>query len=49
MDADKTFTEKARQELPKNAIEQFLEATTHETAVVQPLTSHHLNHPNKTN
>ena len=29
--------------------EQFLEATLHKTAAIQPLTSHLTNHPSKTN
>ena len=43
MDADKMYWEKAKQELHKNAmsyIKQILEATSHETTVVQPLTAH---------
>ena len=39
MDADKTYWEKARQEVHKNAmsyIEQILEATSLETTVVWP-------------
>ena len=43
MDADKAYKEKARRDLLKNAtsyIEQILEATSHETAAVQPLTSY---------
>ena len=42
IDADKTYWEKARQELHKNAtsyIELILEATPHETATVRSLTS----------
>ena len=37
MDADKAYSEKAKQELPKNAtsyIEQIMEATSHKTATV---------------
>ena len=47
MDADKTYREKARRELHKNATsytEQTLEVTSHETPAVWPL----LNNPNKT-
>ena len=43
MDADKTYREKAKQELHKNAtsyIEHFLEVTPDETTAVRPLTSH---------
>ena len=43
MDADKTHREKARSEQRKNLtsyIEQILGAASHETAAVQPLTSH---------
>ena len=50
VDTDKTLKEKARQGLCKNATgyaEQILEATPHETAAVQPLTSYLWNHPNK--
>ena len=42
MDADKTHREKTRWELQENAtsyIEQILEATSHETRTVWPLTS----------
>ena len=42
MDADKTYTEKAKRKLPKNAasyIEQILEATSHTTIAVRPSTS----------
>ena len=44
MDVDKILSEKAKWELYKNAtiyIEQILEATSHETTAVQPLTSYH--------
>ena len=43
MDVDKTYREKARQELHKNAmsyIEQILEATPHDTLAVWLLASH---------
>ena len=43
MDADKTYREKARLELHKNATsytEQILEATPHKTATVLSLTSY---------
>ena len=43
MDTDKTYREKATQELQKNAmsyIKQILEATAHETIVVKTLTSY---------
>ena len=43
MEADKTYREKARQELHKNAtsyIEQILEATSQKTAAVRPLTTY---------
>ena len=43
MDADKTYREKAGQQLHKNAtsyIEQVLEATCHKTATIRPPTSH---------
>ena len=43
MDADKTYWEKARYELYKNAtsyFQQIQEETPHETKVVWPLTSH---------
>ena len=43
MNTDKAYREKARQKLHKNVtsyIEQILEATSHETATVRPLTSH---------
>ena len=43
MEAYKTFLEKAKWELYKNAmsyIEQILEATPHETTVLWPFTSH---------
>ena len=43
MDANKTYWEKARWELHKNALsylEQIQEATSHETSAVRPLTSH---------
>ena len=43
MDADKSYTEKAKQELQKNAtsyIEQILEVTSHKTAAVRPPISH---------
>ena len=52
MDADKAYREKGRRELHQNAtwdIEQILEATSHETAVLRPPTSYLENHPNKTN
>ena len=45
MDADKTYSEKARRELPKEVtsyVEQILEPTPHETAAVQPLILPHL-------
>ena len=50
MDANKTYTEKARWELHKNAtchIEQILETTLNKTAVVWPHTSHFTNYPHK--
>ena len=43
IDTDKTYRVKAEQELHKNAtsyIEQILEATTHETTAVRPLTTY---------
>ena len=43
MDADKTYREKGRQELQKNAtsyIEQILEVTFHETTAVWPFTAY---------
>ena len=43
MDADKSYREKARQELHKNATsytEQILEATSHNTAGLWSSTSH---------
>ena len=43
VDADKTYREKARRKLHKNAasyIEQILEATPNEATAVRPLTSH---------
>ena len=43
MDTDKTYKEKAWWELYNNTtsyIEQILEATSHETTALQPLTSH---------
>ena len=49
MDADKTYREKARRELHKNATsytEQILEATPHEKTAARPFTSHLKNHPN---
>ena len=52
MDADKTYWEKTRRELHKDAtsyIEQIPEVTLHETATVWPFTTNLLNHPNKTN
>ena len=52
IDADKTQREKARRELHKNTttyIEQILETTSHETAVLRPPTSYLWNHLNKTN
>ena len=48
MDADKAYWKKARQELhkyTKTYIRQILEATSHETAAVRPLTSYILNPP----
>ena len=42
MDTDKVYWEKISWELHKNATsytEQILEATSHETAVIRPLTS----------
>ena len=47
MDANKTYGEKAWQQLHKNAasnIEQYLEATPHKEAAVQPPTTHHKNY-----
>ena len=52
MYADKTYREKVRQELLKNAmdyIEQILEATPDETTAIRLLPSHLPNYPNKTN
>ena len=52
MDADKTYGEKAWQQLHKNAvsgIEQVLGATPNKTAAVRPLTTHHENYPSQTN
>ena len=43
MDADKTYKEKAREELHKNAtsyIQQILKETLYKTTAVWPLTSH---------
>ena len=43
MDTNKTYGEKAWQQLDKNAescIEQVLEATPHKTAAVRPPTTH---------
>ena len=43
MDFGKTYSEKARQELHKNALscnEQIMETAARETTEVQPLTSH---------
>ena len=43
MDADKTYGEKARLQLHKNAtsyVEQILEATPYETTAVRPVTTH---------
>ena len=51
-DADNTYREQALEEFHKNAtsyIEQILEAAPHDSTAVQPLTSHHTDHPNKTN
>ena len=48
MDANKTAGEKVRRQLHKNAasnIEQVLEAASHKTAAVRPLTTHHKNNP----
>ena len=52
MHAIKTYREKCRRELHKNATYRFefiLEATSHKTTVVLPFSSHLTNHPNKTN
>ena len=49
---NKIHGEKARWELHKDTMccfEQNLEAMTHRTAAVKPLTSHLTNHPSKTN
>ena len=51
-DTDKTYREKAKWELHKNATsykEQIREAIPHEKTAVWPLTSHLQNHPNKMN
>ena len=43
VDTDKTYWEKVRRELRKNAIsyiKQILEASPHETTAVRPLISH---------
>ena len=48
MDANKTYGEKARRQLLKNAancIEQILEATPQKTAAVRPPTAHHEKYP----
>ena len=48
MDTNKTYGEKAWRQLHKNAmsnIEQVLEATSHKTAAIGPLTTHHKNYP----
>ena len=47
MDANKTYEEKARQQLHKNAAsntEQVLKATHNKTAAVQPPTTHRGNY-----
>ena len=51
MDADKACREKAWREYHKNTTsytEQMLEATSHKTVNVRPLTSYLLNRPKKT-
>ena len=48
MDANKTYGEKAWQQLHKNAasnIEQVLETVSHKAAAVRPPTTHHENYP----
>ena len=49
MDSDEVYGEKARRQLHKNAssyIELILEATSHKTTAVRPLTTHLKTHSN---
>ena len=49
MDSDIAYREKATREPYKNAMSYIEQATSNKAAVVQPLTSHLTNHPNKKN